>query len=234
LLGGWANVTIKAPTCALLVNVVDSVNMPIPQARVEADDLNRMSRGGSGTTNNLGTLTINLTFGKYAISVYYDDPELKLPVLLNETAIDLVKNRSFVIHCEIFDIQPSVKLFDYLGQPIPNVTVEIERKFDAEWVKIDPSIKTDSNGMAPLPNVGGDYRVSVYMSGGACETRTVSIDKTEQVVFKLNEFTLIGGYPLATSQLATIILLSLLILSFVSIVLYKRFLQKAVGEEPIS
>ncbi len=234
LQNGWANVNIIAPTYALSVGVVDSLGKHIPQARVEADDFDHLSRGGLGITNNSGNVTMNLTVGKYAIRVYYDDPEAKLPVLLNETVADLAKDRSFVIHCDIFGIQPSLKLFDYLGQPIPNVMVEIERRVDAQWIKVGTSIKTNSDGTAPLPNIGGDYRVSMYMSGETRETRTVFVGKTEQVAFKLDGYTTLGGHLFATSQFITVVLFILFAVSFVSLLLYERFLHKGVDKKPIS
>ena len=231
---GWVNVTFVAPTHALTVNVRDSTNTPIPLAQVEVHEFNRQLPAESGTTDNSGNTRFSLTIGKYQIQTYYQDPELKRTILLNDTVVDVFEDRSFIIQCMIFPISPSVKILDYFGQPIPNVTVEVERRFDAEWVKIEPTRNTGSNGVAPLPNVGGDYRISIYTSGGISQTRTISIDRTEQVVFKLDGWTLMGGYLIATSQLAATILLSLLVISLVLIFLYKRFLQKATEEKPVS
>jgi len=209
---GWANVTIVCPTYTLLVHVVDSDKVPLPSVQVEVYEWGSQVLVGSGATNDRGGISFNCSFGKYKIRVHTYSDELKRRVVLNETVTGLTEDpTSLMIHSKIFNIRPSVKVVDYFGQPIPNAMVEVERKIDHDWVKVDPLRKTDSFGGTSLPTIGGEYRISMYVSGELCETRTLYLDETRVVVFKTDKYIVIGGNPIGTSQLTTYISMILLV-----------------------
>jgi len=227
LKNGWANLTIVCPTYTLFVHVLDSDKLPLPGAQVEVYEW-----GGSqvlvrsGTTNDRGSISFNGTFGKYKIRVYTYSEELKRRVVLNETITGLTEDQmSFTIYCKISNIKPSVKVVDYFGQPVPNAVIEVERKIDQDWMKVDPSRKTDSFGVTSLPKIGGEYQISVYILEELCETRTLYLDETRMVIFKTDKYVLVSGNPIRTSQLTTYGSLSLLVAVLGLALTYRRLSQ---------
>ncbi|KPV64814.1 MAG: Nickel uptake substrate-specific transmembrane region [Candidatus Bathyarchaeota archaeon BA1] len=235
LKGGWVNITITCPTYTLFIHVVDSVKLPIPRAQVQVFEWNGNVLTQSGNTNDRGSITFNCTFGKYKIRVHGYSTELKSRLLLNETFVNLIEDRLFfLINCKILNVAPSVVVIDYFGQPIPNAMVEVERKVEQRWVKIEPPRKTDAYGTASLPKIGGDYRISVYVMGELYGTRTLYLDETKVVMFKMDTYIMVGGHPLKTSQLITYVLLSLLI-TFSGLALgYKGLIKTIMRKKTVS
>ncbi len=228
--GGWANLTITCPKYALFIHVFDSSKLPLPRVKVDAYEWSSQILAQSGTTNDSGSVTFNCIFGKYKIRVYSYSAELNSTVLLNETVTDLIEDKSFLaIHCKIFNLTPSVAVVDFFRQPIPNAMIEIERRIEQDWVKIEPLRKTDSYGVASLPKIGGDYRISVYVMGGLCETRTLYLDESRLILFKMDKYVMVGGNPLETSQL--IIYVSLIPLIALLILAYRRSLKRIIRKK---
>jgi len=223
---GWAKLTIVCPTYALFVQVLDSEKLPLPGVQVEVYEWGSQVLVRSEATNDRGSISFNGTFGKYKTRVHTYSEELKRRVVLNETVIGLTEDKmSLTIYCKISNIKPSVKVVDYFGQPILNAVIEVERKIDQDWVKVDPPRKTDSFGVTSLPKIGGDYRISVYVLEDLCETRTLYLDETRVVVFKTDKYTVVGGSPIRTSQLTTYISLSLLVAVLGLALTYRRLSQ---------
>jgi hypothetical protein len=212
-LTSWINIT--CPTYTLFINVLDSKSLPLQNVSVIAYEWSSQRVTGSGTTNDLGSLTISCTFGRYKIRVY----DQQSGILLNETVTDLIEDKSFlVIHCKISNLDFSVVVKDYFGHPIQNAMVKIERN----GVEIG-SLETVSNGTVSLHGIiGGNYRISVYVTGKLCETRNLYIDETKVVVFKVYRFVMIGGYSLEITQLVTLISLGIILLLFVLVLTFRR------------
>jgi len=223
---GWVNITVTCPTYTLFTHVVDSSRLPLPNMEVEVYEWSGRILVHSGTTNDLGSAAFNCTAGRYRVMVYGYSEELKRRIILNETVVDLIEDElSLLIHCKIFNITASVKVVDYFGQPIPEAMIELERKIDQEWTKIEPVRKTDAYGVASMPKIGGDYRISLYVAGDLCETRTLYLDETKVLLFKVDKYAMVSGYPIETSRLTAYISLTLLI-AFLGLALsYKRLWQ---------
>jgi len=209
---GWANITFKCPTYTLFINVVDSSKFPLPNVELEVYEWSNRILVQSGTTNDRGSAAFNFTFGRYRFMVYSYSEELERRVILNETIVDLIVDQLFLsIHCKIFNVTLSVKVVDYFGQPIPDAMIELEREIDQEWMKIEPVRKTDALGVASMPKIGGNYRISVYVAGDLCETRTLYLGETKVLLFKIDKYAMVSGYPIETSRLIAYISLILLI-----------------------
>ena len=223
---GWANITITCPTYTLFTHVLDSNRLPLPNMEVEVYEWSSRILVQSGTTNDQGSAAFNCTFGRYRVIVYGYSEELKRRIILNETLVDLIEDELFLlIHCKIFNVTPSVKVVDYFGQSIPDAMIELERKIDQDWVRIEPVRKTDAYGVASMPKIGGDYRISVYVAGDLCETRTLYLDETKVLLFKMDKYAMVSGYLIETSRLIAYVLLSLLI-AFLGLALsYRRLWQ---------
>jgi len=219
----WINVT--CPTHPLFIHVLDSNEQPLKNVQVTAYEWSSERPMLTQATNETGSIASTLTFGRYTIVVSNYSEEFQEPIVLNETILDLIEDQFLVIHCKYFGVALSVKVVDYFGQPIPNAVVEVERKSEQGWTKIEPSSKTDSEGVLPLPNIGGDYLISIYATGNLDEARTVSLTGSQQVVIKLDRYVLVGGYLIETSQLVTYISLILLIVAFCSFLVYRKYVK---------
>jgi hypothetical protein len=221
----WINIT--CPTYTLFVNVLDSKGIPLKNVEVAVYE---WSSGvtepvQSETTDPLNGSAVfqNLTFGKYKIWVYNEDHT----IILNKTVVDLTEDQWFVINCKIFNVDLSVIVEDYFGQPISNALVEVKR----DNVDISPQ-KTGSNGIASFHNIaGGDCQISVNVMGTVSETRTLYLDETKVVVFKLEKFVVVGGYLLEVTQLIAYISLGIVIVLFALALIYRRLRLRKIPEE---
>jgi hypothetical protein len=220
----WINIT--CPTYTLFVNVLDSKGVPLRNVEVEVYE---WSSGvaepvQSETTDDSGNAVFHFTFGRYKIWVYNEEHT----IVLNKTVVDLTEDQMFfVIHCKIFNLDLSVIVKDYFGQPISNALVEVER----EDVSISPQ-KTGSNGIASFPNVtGGDCQISVSLMGTVSETRTLYLDETKVTVFKLEKFVVVGGFLLEVTHLIAYISLGIVITVFALALIYRRLRLRKIPEE---
>lgn len=220
----WVNIT--CPTYPLLIHVLDSDEHPLENVQVTVHEWSSERLMLSEATNGTGNIISELTLGRYKITVSKYNADFKEMVVLNKTILDLIEDQFLAIHCRIFGVPLSVKVVDYFGQPISNAIVNIERKSEQGWMKIEPSPKTDSEGIVSLPNIGGDYLISIYASGSLDETRTMSLATSQQVVIKLDKYVLVGGYLVETSQFITYISLVSLIVAFGSSLTYRRYATK--------
>ncbi|MGQ9460618.1 MAG: hypothetical protein ACUVRA_05260 [Candidatus Bathyarchaeaceae archaeon] len=218
------DINIVCPTYTLFAQVLDSKELPLQNATVSVYEWESKRFIGSRVTNNLGSITMSCTFGRYTVRVQ----DLESGVILNETIIDLVEDSFFfVIHCRISNVDLSVVVKDYFGHPIPNAKVKVER----DGVNI-ATLTTGSNGTVSLPKIiGGNCRISVYVGGELCETRTLYLDETKVVVFKLERFIVFRGYPLETTQLVAGTSLGIVIALFALALIYRRLRTRKVSEE---
>jgi len=219
----WVNVT--CPTHLLFIHVLDSNEQPLKNVQVTAYEWSSERPMLTQAANETGSIASTLTFGRYTIVVSNYSKEFKEAIVLNETILDLIEDQFLMIHCKIFGIALSVKVVDYFGQPISNAVVEVERKGEQGWMKIEPSPRTNSEGAVSLPNIGGDYLISIYATGNLDETRTISLTTSQQVVIKLDRYVLVGGYLIETSPLVTYISLILLVVAFCSFLVYKKYVK---------
>jgi hypothetical protein len=183
----------------------------------------------SWVTDDRGSTSPNLTFGRYKVKIYNYSAELANVVVLNETIVDLTEDRMFKeIQCKIVNLSPSILVVDYFGQPIPNAEIRIERfsEIKQDWVGITSPLRTDANGVASLPSIGGEYSISIYMQGLLSDIKSFYIDETRVLVFKIDKYITIGGLVLETIQLVVGIALGLLIISLGIALTYKKILQK--------
>jgi hypothetical protein len=231
----WVNVTIICPTYNMSVHVLDSKGEPLPNVQVSLTEWSSGVLMGSRITDDQGNANLSAKFGRYKVNVYNYSAVLEREVVLNETTINLIEDgMSVEIHCSIFNVSLSVEALDYFGQPIPNALVEVERKFGLEWVKID-SLPTEFDGFArfaPLRGlVGGDIRVSVYVAGKLSGTKHLYLDGLKQILFKIDKYTVIVGYPVETSQLIVYVSIGLLVVVFGLALTYRRLLRRFVKKK---
>ncbi|MFH0896832.1 MAG: hypothetical protein V1850_02130 [Candidatus Bathyarchaeota archaeon] len=215
-------VNITCPSYNLFINVVDSKELQARNIQVVVyEPSSGSSIGAPKVTSSSGSTSFRLSLGRYKVSVFNYSVELGSDVVLNESTIDLIEDRFFLVHCRILNVDLSIRVVDYFGQLMPNAAVEVERY----GVKIGAAQKIGSDGVILLQKViGGDYRISVYLGGTLAGIQTFHVDRSMEILFRLGGYVVIGGYPLGISQLITLISISLVSISLVLLKVRKRLL----------
>lgn len=213
----WVNIT--CPTYTVFVHVLDSHDLPIQNVDVEFIEWSSEILMDMKPTNTIGSVAFSSTFGRYKARVYDGSALQEGAIVLNETGIDLIEDQFFLlIHCKIYNIDLSLSVIDYLGQPIPNAVVKVERN-GLEFA----SSSTGRDGTTSLLGiVGGDCQVSVYISGRLSERKTLYLDEDREMVCKIDRYIVVGGYPLEGIQFLAIVSLSILVAIFALAVVYRR------------
>jgi hypothetical protein len=217
-----SEVTIICPSQTLTLKITDYNMAAIPNARIE---LVEVTSGlfEAATVDASGTVTVEVTFGKYRLRVYKDD------ILLNSTVIEVFSDSEQEIRCSLYNIQVSVKVVDYFNQPIPNMNVVLNGPSTETW-----SSTTEANGAVTFDNViGGDMQVITYPQGveNSYEAVSLRVEEPTTIDVRLAKYVLIGPFLVETSALATIIVILLAILLFVSIEIYRKKRAKAADSE---
>ena len=223
LSGSWNNITIIAPTYTMFVTVLDSKDAHAVGLKVAAYE---WSSGISGEplqlvqTDSDGNVTFSFTVGKYILRLYYGT------TFLNEATVNLQNQTSLTIQCNVYNADLNVFVVDFLGQPIPNVSVELQRKNDSDY-QTTQTKTTGPNGVASFDNIiGGDSRITVSLAGRTSKTQYLYlVGPTKDVVFKLDGYVMVAGYFLETIHFVTIIVLLILIVALILASTYKRLLR---------
>ncbi|UCC33713.1 MAG: hypothetical protein JSW53_01545 [Candidatus Bathyarchaeota archaeon] len=206
---------IQCPTYTLFIHAMDSNSHPIQNVPLEVIEWSSGSVVGEGDTSEWGSIRINCTFGRYKARVYNQEQT----VILNETIVDVTQDQFYlVLDCKTVNLDLSVKVTDYLGQPIPNAVVKIERE-DIPLL----NLTTGPDGVASEQGIlGGDYRISLHIAGRISKVRSLYFDGAEDIVFQAANYLVVGGYPLEVNQLTTGIAVTILVVAFVSLILVYR------------
>jgi len=217
-----SEVVVLCPSRTLTLKILDYNLAAIPNARIEMVEITNALFLGT-ITDTAGTVTVDVTFGKYKLRVYKDD------ILLNETIIEVFSDTQHDIRCGLYNIQVSVTVVDYFNQPIPNMNVMLH----------GPGIgtrtaTTQSNGTTTFVNViGGNMQIIAYPEGVETSYEAVSlhVEKPTAIQIRMAKYILIGPFLIESSALATFIVILLAILMFVSIEVYRRKRTKPAKSE---
>lgn len=216
-----SEVMILCPSRILTIKVVDYNLVAIPNARIEMIELTS-GLFYSSVTDSSGTVTLEVTFGKYRLQVYADN------VLLNETIVEVFSDKQIEIRCSLYNIQVSVAVVDYFEQPIPNANVVLK------GIGIGTrSATTQIDGTITFSNViGGDLQIITYLPEmeSAYEAVNLHIEEPTVIRIKMAKFVLLGPFLIETSVLATFIIILAAIFLFVSIEIYRKKRAKPAGE----
>jgi len=217
-----SEVIILCPSRTLTLKIIDYNLAAIPNARIEMFEVTSGLFHGA-ITDTAGTVTVEVTFGKYRLRVYKDD------ILLNEIVIEVFSDTQRDIRCSLYNIQVSVRVVDYFEQPVPNINVMLN----------GPEIGTRSattynNGTTTFNNViGGNMQIIAYPEGveGSYEAVSLRVEEPTEIQIKLAKYILIGPFLIESSALTTFIVILLAILLFVSIEVYRRKRAKPAKSE---
>ena len=217
-----SEVILLCPSRTLTLRILDYTLAEIPNARIELFEITSGLFHGD-ETDGAGTITLEVTFGKYRLRVYKDD------ILLNEIVIEVFNDTQREIRCSLYNIQVSVTVVDYFNQPIPNINVMLHGSGIGTQ-----SATTQANGATTFSNViGGNMQIIAYPDGmeDSYEAVNLHIEEPTTIQIRLAKYILIGPFLIDSSALATFIVILLAIILFVSIEVYRRKRVKSAKSE---
>ncbi|MEM1538849.1 MAG: hypothetical protein QXW82_01610 [Candidatus Bathyarchaeia archaeon] len=192
----WNNIVIICPMKTLQINVVDAKNQPISDAFVEAREL----MGGQHfrvSTDYNSRILLNGIFGVYHVKVYHRG------VLLNETNVELFEDKNLTIQCAFYNLPICIKIIDYLGQPMSNVNVTLERDGSVLVSKL-----TEADGTARFIETGGRLTAKVYLHGQnkPVKISTIFVDaernETNPIDIRIESYIILASFIVETAQFA--------------------------------
>jgi hypothetical protein len=218
----YANVTIICPARRLQVNVTDARNEPVANVAVNAQEL----MGGLSydeNTDTTGIAVLNCTLGKYTVNIY--DGE----ILLNTTTLDLLQNQNVSVICQLYGLDVSVEVIDYLGRPISNANVTLQR----EGLNVSPE-QTQSNGTAKFNNIiGGSIQITVYLPGQTQPfmINNFYVDSSTTIQLKIDKYVTLAGFLVETSQLAILLIVVVTVIFVLLVEVYRSKRTKSQKSE---
>jgi len=217
-----SEVLILCPSRTLGLTILDYNMAAIPSARIEMFEVTSGLFCGA-VTDISGTVSVEVTFGKYRLRVYTDN------ILLNETVIEVFSDTQREICCSLYNIQVWVTVVDYFGQPIPNVNVMLNGPGIGTQ-----SATTQTDGTTTFSNViGGNMQIIAYLTGmeTSYEAVNLQIEEPTAIQIKMAKYILIGPFLIESSVLATFIIISAAIILFLSLEVYRRKRVKPTNRE---
>jgi hypothetical protein len=206
-------ILILCPSRTLTLKILDYHLAAVPNARIE---LVEQTSGifYAAVTDNAGTVSVEVTFGKYLLRIFTGN------ILLNETVIEAFSDTQIEIRCILYNLQVSVIVVDYFGQPIPNVNIMLRGP-----EKITRSATTQTDGTATFDNlIGGNMQIIAYLNGGEAsyEAANLQVEAPTAIKIKMGEYVLLGSFLIETSLLATLIIILAAAILFLSMEVYTR------------
>jgi hypothetical protein len=205
---------ILCPDETLKIQTYDNNQDPLPNVKVV---LTEQASGifYSVTTDNNGVVQTQVTFGQYRTRVYTNDN-----LLLNETTISVLRDTNSRIDCVNYNLQVSVKIVDYFGNPINNVNVQVERPGMPTQ-----SANTQNDGVATFPKtLGGKLEITAYLPGNlnSFVTANLEVSSTEPVTITMGKYAAFGGSVIEVTSLIAIILIVIAIVLAAIFEIYQR------------
>jgi 5-hydroxyisourate hydrolase-like protein (transthyretin family) len=210
----WIIRNLTLPNHALSVHAVDSKGSDASGVDV------RVYEWASGVaahvdraeTNLSGDVFFSLPFGRYVLRAFKGDD------FLREITVDLDEPSALTFELKTFNLDVTVLVLDYLGQPIPNAEVKLERKIGHDFALISTKF-TDGSGSARFDEIiGGDSRVSVHLGGKLVAVKAQSLAAgSNEMAFRVSEYVAVLGYPIATGTFALVaFILAVIVISLVA------------------
>jgi hypothetical protein len=208
-----SEVTIICPTRTLTFKILDYNGHAIPNARLALLEVTAGIFYGAITASD-GSVSLNATFGRYQTRVYSGS------VLLNETVIDVFTDKQVQVQCVLYNLQVTVKVGDYFGQPIANANVRL----------IGPdgmpqSEKTRTDGLAIFNGVtGGNMQILAYLKEGDnyYESRAIHVESPTTIQVQMGRYIALGSVLIQTSLFISLMIILPIFALFLSWEIYRR------------
>jgi hypothetical protein len=208
-----AEAFIMCPTETVALKVVGYNQAPVANSRLELVEMTSGIFYGY-TTDSSGNVNAEATFGEYKLRVYVNS------ILLNETVLEVFGNTQNEIRCSLYNIQISVKVVDYFGQPISNAKVVVNRP-GTEKI----SATTTAAGTATFNGIiGGSMQIVAYPAGmeNSYEAANIQVNAPESIQIRMSRFVLLGSALIETSLIVTIVFIAAVAILFLLIEILRR------------
>jgi hypothetical protein len=208
-----SEVTIICPPRTLSFKITDYTGAPIPNARLSLLESNAGIFYSSYTEND-GSATMNITFGRYNTKVYTGN------ILLNTTVVDAFIDKEVNVQCVIYNLQVTVQVVDFFGQAILNANL---RLLEADGTILTAT--TVTNGKATFDRViGGDMQIVAYLSEDDAyyEARSINVESPTTVQIIMGRYVALGMLLVQTSVFITLLIILPAIIIFLIVEFYTR------------
>ena len=219
------NFNLTFPVLSLTIHAEDAKHATLTGYPIKIFDIaGGLYDDAAATTDSNGNVSFGAVFGQYRIQLYDKEETL----VLNETLYTLVNSTSLLLRSSIFNANLSVKVLGYLGQPLSNVKVKLEREGVAPV-----EVNTDGNGVAFFNGiVGGNSYVSVYVgSDTPSETTSVYVQDNAVITVSLGKYVSVFGLIMYTSQFAVLLTFIIFIIVFLLFIFFVMRKQKTSASE---
>jgi Carboxypeptidase regulatory-like domain len=206
-----SQVSIICPDESITFSVIGFSQQGIPNARIELVELSNGLFYSAKTDNN-GATAIKATFGMYRARIFKDN------FLINETNIQVFSSGQKQIRANLYGIELTVSVVDFLGSPISNVQVTINGQQQL-------SKPTQNNGKATFNDiVGGNMQIIAQASGtpNAYQAVTVNIDQPSTIQIKMDRYIALGSMLIQASSLITILIIVSAVIAFTFVEVIRR------------
>jgi len=216
---GWISLDLTLPTYTLSVHALDAKDSDAAGVDI------RVYEWASGVTTPVQSAETSLTgdaffslpFGRYILKAY------KGGDFITETVMDLGEPLAFTFNLRALNVDVTVFVFDYFGQPIANAEVKIERRIDQEFVLVSSQFSGSSGSAQFVSIVGGESRLSVYVAGKLAGVQTQFLSSgSDEVAFRIGEYIAVLGFPIASGAFALVVFAVIIIITIALVLARKR------------
>lgn len=207
-------VTILCPDETLTLTTVDYDRATLPNARIELIEQASGIFYGATTDSN-GKATVQVTFGQYRLRVYTSDN-----ILLDESIINVISNTQREVRCALYNLDITVKVVDYFGNPVSGVTVQLSRTGMSTQ-----TATTQGDGTWTFSRViGGNVEITAFPAGNekAFVARYLRVESPTTVQLQMANYVSLGGMLVDLGALASIIIIIVVVLLFVILEVFRR------------
>ncbi|RLI22515.1 hypothetical protein DRO54_00980 [Candidatus Bathyarchaeota archaeon] len=185
-----------------------------------------------GESNQDGIVTLDLTFGWYKLRIYkrVDSNE----VLVNETKVELTTQNETVevnIKCNLLGLNVTIKVVDFFGNSLPEVSIKMERASDGL------SFERAGSGEFMFEDmIGGKYTVYVFLSGSQTPylKETIYLDKSgATIILKDAAHVNFFGILIETYVFATMLAIIIVVAIFIIVMAYRSLAKKWISKEKV-
>ena len=219
LTDGWVHVEVLCPHFTLQVQVLDSEGNTVSNVSVCLYEARSGLLKGSEVTNSSGWVSFHTLPGKYEVEAHSYSTVLRREIIISRSFVNLTGEfTSLVLRGRGFNITLSILVVDSLGQPMPNIRIDV--RSDGLLVK---SLTTNVDGTASIHGlVEGEYRISVYVSGRLGEAVSVRMHGSREMRVRLEGYVMVAGHPVGVAQLTGLLSVALITAFSVLVLVYKK------------
>jgi len=215
---GWIGLDLTLPSYKLSVHALDAKDSDAAEVDI------RVYEWASGVTTPVQSAETSLTgdaffslpFGRYVLRAY------KGGDFITETVMDLDESLAFTFNLRALNVDVTVFVFDYFGQPIANAEVKIERRIDQEFVLVSSQFSGSSGSAQFVSIIGGESRLSVYVAGKLAGVQTQFLGSgSDEATFRIGEYIAVLGFPIASGTFALVVF-AIVVLVVIALVLARK------------